>query len=50
LPRLQINNQFAKRVRPGPRRIRRPIDEKLGGRFMIRNPTRVVKRHPKGDW
>jgi hypothetical protein len=26
------------------------IEEKPGGRFMIRNRTRVVKRHPEGDW
>jgi hypothetical protein len=26
------------------------IEEKSGGRFMIRNRTRVVKRHPEGDW
>jgi hypothetical protein len=24
--------------------------EKPAGRFMIRNRTRVVKRHPEGDW
>jgi hypothetical protein len=26
------------------------IDEKPGRRFMIRQRTRVVKRHPEGDW
>jgi hypothetical protein len=26
------------------------IGEKPGGRFMIRNRTRVVKQHPEGDW
>ena len=26
------------------------IAEKPGGRFMIRQRTRVVKRHPEGDW
>jgi hypothetical protein len=26
------------------------VKEKPGGRFMIRNRTRVVKRHPEGDW
>jgi len=26
------------------------IAEKPAGRFTIRNRTRVVKRHPKGDW
>jgi hypothetical protein len=26
------------------------IEEKPAGRFMIRSRTRVVKRHPKGDW
>jgi hypothetical protein len=26
------------------------IAEKPAGRFMIRNPIRVVKRHPEGDW
>jgi hypothetical protein len=27
-----------------------PVEEKLSGRFMIRSRTRVVQRHPKGDW
>jgi hypothetical protein len=26
------------------------IEQKPTGRFMIRNRTRVVKRHPEGDW
>jgi len=26
------------------------INEKPTGRFMIRQRTRVVKRHPEGDW
>jgi hypothetical protein len=26
------------------------IAEKPAGRFMIRSRTRVVQRHPKGDW
>jgi hypothetical protein len=26
------------------------IAEKPAGRFMIRSRTRVVKRHPQGDW
>jgi hypothetical protein len=26
------------------------IAEKPDGRFTIRNRTRVVQRHPKGDW
>jgi len=26
------------------------IAEKPAGRFTIRNRTRVVQRHPKGDW
>ena len=26
------------------------IAEKPAGRFMIRSRTRVVKRHPEGDW
>jgi hypothetical protein len=26
------------------------IAEKPGGRFMIRSRTRVVQRHPEGDW
>jgi hypothetical protein len=26
------------------------IAEKPAGRFMIRSRTRVVKRHPAGDW
>jgi hypothetical protein len=26
------------------------IAEKPAGRFMIRSKTRVVKRHPEGDW
>jgi hypothetical protein len=26
------------------------IAEKPAGRFMIRHRTRVVKRHPEGDW
>jgi hypothetical protein len=26
------------------------VDEKPAGRFTIRRRTRVVKRHPKGDW
>jgi len=26
------------------------IAEKPSGRFMIRSRTRVVKRHPEGDW
>ncbi len=26
------------------------VAEKSGGKFMIRSRTRVVKRHPKGDW
>jgi hypothetical protein len=25
-------------------------EEKPVGRFMIRSRTRVVKRHPEGDW
>jgi hypothetical protein len=30
--------------------IETAIAKKPGGRFMIRSPTRVVQRHPKGDW
>jgi hypothetical protein len=26
------------------------IAKKPGGHFMIRSRTRVVQRHPKGDW
>jgi hypothetical protein len=26
------------------------VAEKPAGQFMIRNWTRVVKRHPEGDW
>jgi len=26
------------------------IEEKPTGRFMIRNRTRVVRRHREGDW
>jgi hypothetical protein len=26
------------------------VAEKPAGRFTIRNRTRVVQRHPKGDW
>jgi hypothetical protein len=26
------------------------ITEKPTGRFMIRSRTRVVQRHPQGDW
>jgi len=26
------------------------IGEKPAGRFMIRGRTRVVRRHPEGDW
>jgi hypothetical protein len=26
------------------------VEEKPAGRFMIRNRTRVVQRHPEGDW
>jgi hypothetical protein len=26
------------------------VEEKPTGRFMIRSRTRVVRRHPKGDW
>jgi hypothetical protein len=26
------------------------IADKPGGRFMIRSRTRVVQRHPEGDW
>jgi hypothetical protein len=26
------------------------VAEKTTGRFMIRSRTRVVKRHPEGDW
>jgi hypothetical protein len=26
------------------------VAEKRAGRFMIRSRTRVVQRHPKGDW
>jgi len=26
------------------------VEEKPTGMFMIRNRTRVVKRHPEGDW
>jgi hypothetical protein len=26
------------------------VAEKPAGRFMIRQRTRVVKRHPEGDW
>jgi hypothetical protein len=27
-----------------------PVEEKRAGRFMIRSGTRVVQRHPEGDW
>jgi hypothetical protein len=26
------------------------VEEKPGGRFMIRSRIRVVKRYPEGDW
>ena len=26
------------------------VEEKPTGKFMIRSRTRVVKRHPEGDW
>jgi hypothetical protein len=26
------------------------VEEKPGGRFTMRQRTRVVKRHPEGDW
>jgi hypothetical protein len=26
------------------------VAEKPAGKFMIRSRTRVVKRHPEGDW
>jgi hypothetical protein len=26
------------------------VEEKPAGRFMIRSRTRVVQRHPEGDW
>jgi hypothetical protein len=26
------------------------VADKPGGRFMIRNRTRAVKRYPEGDW
>jgi hypothetical protein len=26
------------------------VEAKPAGRFMIRSRTRVVKRHPEGDW
>jgi hypothetical protein len=26
------------------------IEEKPSGRYMIRSRTRVVQRHPEGDW
>jgi hypothetical protein len=26
------------------------VAEKPAGRFMIRSRTRVVQRHPEGDW
>jgi hypothetical protein len=26
------------------------IEDKPAGRFMIRSRTRVVRRHPEGDW
>jgi hypothetical protein len=26
------------------------VEEKPAGRFMIRNRTRVVQRHPKSEW
>ena len=26
------------------------VADKPSGRFMIRSRTRVVKRHPEGDW
>jgi hypothetical protein len=26
------------------------VEEKPTGRFMIRSRTRVVRRHPEGDW
>jgi hypothetical protein len=26
------------------------VEEKPAGRFTIRSRTRVVKRHPEGDW
>jgi hypothetical protein len=30
--------------------LARAIAEKPAGRFMIRSRTRVVTRHPEGDW
>ena len=32
------------------RRVRNAVEEKPAGRFIIRNRTRVVNRHPDGDW
>jgi hypothetical protein len=26
------------------------VDERPAGRFMNHNRTRMVQRHPKGDW
>jgi hypothetical protein len=46
-------------MRPGEIRItsekgvelaRAAVAEKPAARFMIRHRTRVVKRHPEGDW
>ena len=33
-----------------PARPKQAIAEKSSGRFMIRSRTRVVKRHPEGNW
>jgi hypothetical protein len=30
--------------------LKAAIEEKPAGRFMIRNRTQVVNRHPEGDW
>ncbi len=32
------------------RGVKAAIEEKPAGRFMIASRTRVVKRHPEGDW
>jgi hypothetical protein len=37
-------------ARTGARHVQGRDREEARGRFMIRNRTRVVQRHPQGDW
>jgi hypothetical protein len=53
--RRWFDSQFALRdgcrsLACAPAVFKEAVAEKPTGRFMIRSRTRVVKRHPEGDW